>query len=369
MLPEFLEMKNRCFLLFLLLFNMPAFAQQKSHNYDIDTAVRHFMQNAKVPGVALAVLKNGKVLYVAVYGVSNLELNTPVKRNTVFELASVTKQMTSALVLTLVHEGKLSLEDKLVKYIDNAPKAWDSITIHQLLGHMAGLQMAFEPKMNGSYLLDYSKELMLKGAMETPMQSIPGTHWKYSDEGYFLAGYAVEKANGRNFDTLMIEKFFKPMGMNHTVFLNQDNIIPNRAQGYIVDKNGEYKHDRRSWQFELTSHFGVMSTIDDMILYEKSLVKGNIITPEVLNEATTPYRVFYTKPHEQYAYGLGWEIHDFDDRRIAEHSGYTGTAYVRDMKTGLTIILLTNRDSDFGPHPFILAHRVARIVDHTFPKY
>lgn len=361
-------MKYAYLLLSVLLLSVTSQAQRKVDTRKIESTVKSFMDTARVPGVALAILKNGELLYVGVYGVSNLELNTAVTRNTVFELASVTKQMTAFLALTLASEGKLSQEDKLVKYVDSTPVAWDPITIHQLLGHMAGLKMDFEPTMHGSYLLDNSKALMLKSAKETPMASVPGTKWKYSDQGYFLAGLAMENATHRNFDSLMTEKFFQPMGMKHTRFLNQNDIIPNRAQGYLV-KDGQYKHDRRTWQFDLTPHFGVMSTIDDMVLYEKSLVKGDIITPAVVKEGTTPYRVFYKKDGEQYAYGLGWEVRDFGSRRIAEHSGYTGTAYVRDLQTGLSIILLTNRDANFGPHPFKLAHAIAKIVDSTFPSF
>jgi D-alanyl-D-alanine carboxypeptidase len=360
-------MKKLLLLLFLFIAVVHTYAQQKGKYYKVDTAITHFMKTAKVPGVAVAILKNGKVMYVNAYGVSNLELNTPVKRTTVFELASLTKQFTSALIITMAHEGKLSLDDKLVKYIDKAPAAWEPITIRELLGHMAGLQLAFEPKMDGSYLLNYSKELMLKGAMETPMLTAPGTKWKYSDQGYFLAGYALEKATGRNFDTLMIDRIFKPIGMKHTLFLNQDNIIPNRAQGYIVDKNGEYKHNRRSWQFELTPHFGVMSTINDMILYEQSLVKGDVITHDVLNEATRPYRIFSDNNDGQYAYGMGWQLYTKGDRRVAEHAGYTGTVFVRDLKTGISVILLTNRDAAFGPSPILLAHHISAIIDPTFP--
>jgi D-alanyl-D-alanine carboxypeptidase len=361
-------MKYKLFLLTVFLISDRLLAQPVIDKHKIDTTVTGFMARAMVPGVALAILKDGEILYLRTFGVSNLELNTPVTPNTVFELASVTKQMTAALVVTLAQEGKLSLNDKLVSYLDSFPKAWEAITLLELLDHTAGLQMAFEPKMNGSYLLDYSKELMLKGAEETPMVHTPGAHWKYSDEGYFLLGAVVEKVTGRNFDSVMTEKFFKPIGMNHTVFLDQNNIIPNRAAGYIV-KNGEYKHDRRSWQFALTSHFGVMSTINDMVLYEKALIKGQPISGAVLKEVTMPHFSFFKKGNEQYSYGLGWEIHDFGDRRITEHSGYTGTAYVRDLKTGLSIILLTNRDADYGPHPFILAHSIARIVDPTFPQF
>ncbi|MBC7922285.1 MAG: beta-lactamase family protein, partial [Ferruginibacter sp.] len=172
----------------------PCRAQPRVDVRRIDSTVTRFLKEAKVPGAAIAVLKRGELLYVGAYGFSNLELNTLVSQKTVFELASLTKQMTAALVVTLAHERKLSLEDKLVAYVDDAPAAWNPITVRQLLGHMAGLEMAFEPKMNGSYLLNYSKEVMLKAAKETPMHSTPGTDWEYSDEGYFLAGVVVEKA-------------------------------------------------------------------------------------------------------------------------------------------------------------------------------
>jgi D-alanyl-D-alanine carboxypeptidase len=167
----------------------------------------------------------------------------------------------------------------------------------------------------------------------------------------------------------MIDRIFKPIGMTHTRFLSQDDIIQNRAQGYIVNKQGQYKHDRRTWQFDLTPHFGVMSTIDDLVKYEQSLVKGDVITHEIFNEASAPYRIFYKDAREQYSYGMGWQMHDGSDgRRIAEHSGYTGTVYVRDLKTGITVILLTNRDGDFGPSPQLLAHHISQLVDPDFPN-
>ena len=333
----------------------------------IDSIVSQFMHVDKVPGAAVAVLQHDSLRYLHTYGISNLEQNTPVTRITVFELASVTKQMTAALITKLAHEGKLSLDDKISKYIDSIPEAWQFITIRQLLGHMGGLIHKFEPTVNGSYLLDYSKAFMLQAAKNAPMKSIPGTDWEYSDEGYFLAGYVAEKATGKTFDALMKENIFLPMKMNNTRFLNQNDIIPNRAAGYLI-KNGEYKNNRRQWQFELTPHFGVMSTIDDMVKYDKGIALG-IINKKVFIETTTPYRIFYKDSVQQYSYGLGWEIHDFGNRRIVVHSGYTGTVYLKDLKTGLSIILLTNRDENQGTSQNVLTKRIAKEVDKSFPSF
>jgi D-alanyl-D-alanine carboxypeptidase len=344
-----------------------SYAQIKISSGKINSIVAQFMTHDKVPGVAIAILHHDSLRYIHTYGISNLEQNTPVTRNTVFELASVTKQMTAALIATLDKEGRLSLDDKISKYIDSIPDAWQPITIRELLGHMGGLIHKFEPMVNGSYLLDYSKEFMLEAAKKAPMKSVPGTDWEYSDEGYFLAGYVAEKATGKTFDSLMKEKFFIPLKMNNTRFLSQNDIILNRAAGYVV-KNGEYKNNRRQWQFELTPHFGVMSTIDDMIRWDKGITHG-IINKQVFDKITTPYRIFYKDSIQQYSYGLGWEIHDFGDRRIVIHSGYTGTVYLKDLKNGLTIIVLTNRDENQGTSQHVLTKRIAKEVDKSFPKF
>jgi CubicO group peptidase (beta-lactamase class C family) len=352
----------------LFLFEIPSVtAQRPAWESVIDSIVERFMTDDKVPGLAVAVLQSGEPKYVQVYGKSNLELNTAVTNKTVFELASVTKQMSSALILTLVEEGKMRLEDHISKYISNIPEGWKDITLHQLLGHMGGLSHRFEPMVNGSYLLNYSKDYMLEGAKNTPMKSVPGTDWEYSDQGYFLAGYMAEVATGMSFDSLMQVKFFLPMGMKNTRFLNQDDIIPNRAAGYLV-KNGAYKNNRRQWQFELTPHFGVMSTIDDMVKYEQGIQRG-VISKKAFEMVTTPYRIFFKNGGHQYSYGLGWEVHDFGERRIVTHSGYTGTVYLRDLQTGLSIILLTNRDENQGTSQHVLARRLARVLDKSFPEF
>lgn len=344
-----------------------SFAQYKIHSGSIDSIVTHFMTRDKVPGVAIAILHRDSLLYTHTYGIANLEQNTPVTPNTVFEIASVTKQMTAALIATLDYEGKLSLDDKISKFIDSIPATWQQITIRQLLGHIGGLVHKFEPTVNGSYLLDYSKKFMLEAAKKAAMKSKPGSDWEYSDQGYFLAGYIAEKATGKTFDSLMKEKFFMPMKMTNTRFLNQNDIIPNRAAGYVI-KNGEYKNNRRQWQFELTPHFGVMSTINDMVKYDKGITNG-LINNKVFAEITAPYRVFYKDSTQQYSYGLGWEIHDFPNRRIVVHSGYTGTVYLKDLKTGLSIIVLTNRDENQGTSQHVLTKRIAKEVDHTFPGF
>lgn len=336
---------------------------------DCDAAMRmtaEFMQASSIPGAAVAVLADGEPLCVITQGLANVELDVPVTRQTVFELASLTKQMTAALVVALARDGVLSLGDHLTTYVDEGLSGWNEITLRQLLGHMAGLRHAFEPKSHGSYLVEYDTETMLEGAAATPMIAEPGEEWEYSDQGYFLVGLAVERATDRTFADLMAERLFRPLGMANTRFLDQHEIIPDRASGYTVI-DGELRNNRRVWQFELTPHFGVMSTIDDMIEWERGLIGAEVIPAEVSEVITTPYRIFFERNGHRMAYGMGWQIHDIGQRRIVEHSGSTGTHYLRDLTTGLSVVVLTNRDSNAGPHPSILANRLARLADPAFP--
>lgn len=356
-------------LLVVLILPSSGEAQTNRAPLDCDSVARttaDFMEDAAVPGAAVAILYGGEPVCVVTRGMANLELGVPVTRQTVFELASLTKHMSAALVATLGREGVLSLDDRLTRYVGEGPDAWRSITLRQLLGHMGGLRHAFEPKAHGSYLVEYDTETMLEGATTTPTIADPGEEWEYSDQGYFLAGLAVERATDRGFAELMTERFFHPLGMTDTRFLDQHDIIPGRAAGYTV-VDGEVRNNRRVWQFELTPHFGVMSTIDDMIKWEGGLVDGEVVPSEVSEVITTPYRVFHEGDDHRLAYGMGWQIHDVAGRRLVEHAGYTGTNYLRDLTTGLSVIVLTNRDSNAGPHPSILAKRLARLADPDFP--
>lgn len=346
--------------------NSSAQAQTRLDCARVTRATADFMEASHVPGAAVALLQDGEPVCVVTAGLADVELRVPVTRATVFELASLTKQMTAALVVSLAADGVLSLDDRLRAYVGEGPDAWDPITLRQLLGHMAGLRHAFEPKAHGSYLVEYDTETMLEGAAATAMVARPGTDWEYSDQGYFLAGLVVERATDRRFAELMTDRFFDPLGMTNTRFLDQHAIIPNRAAGYTV-VDGEFRNNRRVWQFELTPHFGVMSTIDDMIRWERGLVQGDVVAAAVTQEITTPYRVFFENDGHRMAYGMGWQVHDIEGRRIVEHSGYTGTHYVRDLTTGLSVIILTNRDSNAGPHPSNLAKRLARLADPEFP--
>jgi CubicO group peptidase (beta-lactamase class C family) len=327
------------------------------------------MQRGKVPGAAIAVLQNGQVLFMKGYGAANLELAVPVRTSSVFEIASLTKQFTAAAVLLLAHEGKLRLDDPLTDFVEEAPKSWNGITVRQLLSHCAGLEHRFEKSVDGSLLLDYSTAGMLASAKATPSFALPGERFRYSDQGYFLLGLIIERVQSRTYAEFLSDRFFVPLGMNHTRIQDQSQIVPNRVAGYTI-KDGATVNIRRSWQFGLTSHFGVLSTVEDMAKWERSLWTNQVLPLAVREQIWTPIRVFRANEKEGYllAYGYGWWVISESGHKIIEHSGFTGTHYLRDGKTGIAVVVLTNRDQPSGPGTGEMARKIAQIYDPTIPS-
>ena len=236
----------------------------------VDQAVTTIMESGQFPGVVVAVLDQGAPVHVGEYGFASLEHFVPVSTDTVFELASLTKHMTALEVLSLVEEGGLSLDDTLSLYVDDVPEAWSAITLNQLLSHMAGLAHRFEARPNGQFQLAYTTEEMLASAKATPLEAEPGTDWGYSDQGYFLLGLVIEQVTGQSFEAALRERFWAPLGMDQTRVLDQTAIVPHRAEGYGV-YDGELARNRRVWQFGLTSHFGVTSSLEDLMIWEAEL--------------------------------------------------------------------------------------------------
>ena len=334
----------------------------------VDAAVGRLMDQGHFPGVAVAVLRDGQPVHIGAYGFANLSDRVPVSRQTVFELASLTKQMTALAVLDLAQQGLISLDDPLTDYVDGAPDGWADITINQLLSHTAGLAHRFEEKPNGEFLLNYSTEQMLDGAMATDMVAEPGTDWTYSDQGYFLLGLVIEKVTGQTYADYMQDRFFRPLGMRQTLVLDQSAIVPHLAQGYIFE-DGALRRGRRVWQFELTSHFGVMSSLDDLILWEAMLADPPADLVEPIRETGAIQRQFdHGETCDDWGYARGWMATQVGDGLTVDHAGYSGTAYVRDIGRGLSVIVLTNReDNEAQISPMAIAWAALNAIDPAIP--
>lgn len=332
-------MLRKCisFLFFLALLVIPMAAQADA----IDDYIRLDMQKRRIPGLALAVVKNGVVVKAQGYGIANLETDTPVIPETVFELASLTKQFTAAAIMLLVEEGRVGLDDRVSKYLNDTPDSWNNITVRHLLTHTSGLP-AMDKGFEGLvWTFRVSTAEMYSAARRDPVEFTPGNRWQYSDVGYFLLGMIIESASGRKYREFLAERIFRPLGMTATTVLDQRAIIKNRARGYTLFNN-ELINIRRDVQVELPSHFGIFSTVLDLAKWDGALNSQKLLKQSSLALMWTPVTL---NNGRTYPYGFGWEVKEQRGHRVVGHTGITGTEIRRFPGDSLTVIVLTNLGS------------------------
>lgn len=175
----------------------------------IDGFIRSEMERQKIPGVALAVIKDGKPLMVKGYGFANLEHQVLVKPETFFQSASVGKQFSAMAIMLLLEDGKVELDQKVNKYLE-VPETWKEITVRHLLTHTSGLPRRVEGMDERRDYTDAELWALMKKSAPT---SQPGESFRYSNLGYLTLGFLINKTAGRSYYDFMQERVFKPLGM------------------------------------------------------------------------------------------------------------------------------------------------------------
>jgi D-alanyl-D-alanine carboxypeptidase len=312
----------------------------------VDDYMKTEIAKRHIPGAALIVIQHGQIVKVQGYGVATIEHDVPVIPDTVFELASVTKQFTAAAIMLLVEENKIGLDDPISRYLADTPDTWRGITVRHLLTHTAGfpgLDKGFAT-LSALWRANYTTAQLFASAKRDAMSFAPGERWQYSDVGYFLLGMIVEKASGERYREFLAGRFFQPLGMTHTTVLDQWAIIKNLAAGYTLRK-GETIRIRRISQVELPSHYGVFSTVNDLAKWELALASGKVLQRASLEQMWTAVKL---NDGSSFPYGFGWGVDEIRGHRLISHTGITGTQYSRYPDDGLTVIVLTNLGTFVG---------------------
>jgi len=314
------------------------------------------------PGVAALIAKGNEVIYRKACGMADLENKVALTPDHVFEIGSITKQFTAVAVLMLMEEGKLSLEDPVTKYIEKYPMHGHNITIHHLLTHTSGIKsytgMESWTKL---WRLDKTPLEMIDLFKNEPMDFAPGEKWMYNNSAYFMLGYVIEKASGMPYPEFLEKKIFSPLGMRNSYFGSMSRIIPSRARPYQNDngfKNAEY--------LSLTQAGTIMSTVDDLLTWNRAIHAGKLVKKETLQKAFTDYKL---KNGKSTHYGYGWEINEINGSPTLEHGGgifgyATFGTYL--PKEDVYVIVLTNRD-DQDPSQIALS-MAALSIGKPFPK-
>jgi CubicO group peptidase (beta-lactamase class C family) len=212
----------------------------------VDSVVEAQQKAQKIPGVSLAVCRDGKIIKASGYGLANVELGVPVTPETIFQTGSVGKQFTAMAVMMLVEEGKLQLDDRMTKYIPEPPSSWQDVTIRQLLTHTSGIaDYGGEEGTMGKGVInfrrDYTEGELIQAFAKMPMDFPPGQNWSYSNTGYVLLGIIIHRVTGEFYGDFLQERIFRPLGMTSTRIISEADIVPHRSSGYRL-VNGELKN-------------------------------------------------------------------------------------------------------------------------------
>ena len=295
------------------------------------------------PGAAVAVVKDGVVIYKRGYGSAQLEYNIPVTPSTVFHIASVSKQFTAFAIDVLAEQGKLSLDDDVRKYIPELYDFGDVITLRHLLNHTSGLRDQWELLVMAGWRMDdvITREHILKMlSHQRELNFKPGERYLYCNSGYTLLAEIVARVSGMSFPEWTMENIFKPLGMSNTHFHDDHQmIVPNRAYSYQQEENGDFKKSVLSYaNVGATSLF---TTAEDLarwaINFESGNFGGDVIrqmqTKGVLNDG------------KEIPYAHGVILSELGGEKIVSHGG--GDAGFRSMlilfpEHHLSVVVLSN---------------------------
>jgi len=322
-----------CFFLVLLLLIAPVLARADK----TDDFVNAELKRQKIPGLSLAIVKDGKIIKTAGYGVANIKFKTAATPETVYKIASVSKQFIATGIMLLVQEGRLGLDDPVSKYLEGTPATWNAITVRHLLTHTSGLVReapGFDP------FKIQSDADVIKSAYPLPLRFAPGIKDEYSNLGYFALAEIIRKVSGRPWVEYLSEKVFKPAGMQTTYPTTTKVSLPNMAQGYV---DNDKLTDAKDWP-ALRPSGAFFSTVLDLAKWDAILYTDRILTDSTRQQMWTPVTLNDGTSHP---YGFGWEIGSFRHRKLVHHGGGMPgfrSEFARFVDDRLTIIFLMNLD-------------------------
>jgi CubicO group peptidase (beta-lactamase class C family) len=307
-----------------------------------DALVPEMLRERKIPGAAVAVVSGDTVVFAKGYGSADLEKQTPVTSETVFQLASTTKPFTAAVIMRLVEEKKLSLDERLVRYLGWLPKQYESLTIRQLLTHTSGVRRDLRRENVDEFSIDEFKRRLEASEAAFP----PGTKWEYSNTGYTLLALAAEEITGKSFGQLLREQIFEPLRMGSADYRGTET-RPNDAVGYELVE-GELKRMPRV--FSGWGNSGIQANVVDVAKWVVSLSKRSLLSAESYEAMETPARFangeearFEFGGEKKASYGLGWFLTSYRGKKLVTHGGaIAGFSSEVNRFDGLSIIVLSN---------------------------
>ena len=330
----------------------------------IDDYLRGEMARRKIPGLALAVARDGRVERISTYGLAHVETQSPVGADSIFAIASLDKQVTACGVLRATELGKLALDDAVTRWVE-VPFA--GVTLGHLLSHTSGLPDEVAGSIEGRFFTDYTSDQLLATVAGLTPLAPPGHRFAYSDAGLFLAQLATERAAGEPWWDFMRRELFAPAGMASPLSMAPRALIPHRVSAYTISDGGELVRDRR-----LDLDFGPLysdlgMTVGDFARFLAAQDLGRPLAPASVARLTTPTRLADGAPASELfqwsRYGLGVGLDSWRGEPITLHSGHSGVGFARFPVRRLSVVVFTNLEHPAGSDPVGLALGVAGLLE------
>jgi CubicO group peptidase (beta-lactamase class C family) len=316
----------------------------------IDSFLSASLKQNGQPGLSVAIVKDGELVFVKAYGKRSLEDNRPVEKDTLFAIGSVTKQFTCASVLMLAEEGKLSVHDKVAKYFPDLTRAND-ITLLDLMNHVSGYPDYYPLDfVDRRMRKEISPDELLRQYAGSKLDFEPGSRYSYSNTGFILLGRVVEKVSGESFESFLTRRILKPLDLDHTVY---EPVASHQrlARGYTTFALGEPEYSGPEAKGWIGAAGGIYSTPADLAKWDMALIGAKVLKPESYELMTTPRKLNDGKLTE---YGCGLGVRMQNGRRILAHNGAVSGFVAWNAtipSTRSAVVMLCNQDGGLGSLP------------------
>lgn len=359
--------KTRPLLLTFLLVAVSVCAQQPSDLQarvpQIEKMIAEEMAKHAVPGLAVAIAKDGRLVYAKGFGYADVENKILFTAQTVSRIGSISKTFTALAAMQLVEQGKINLDAEVQTYVPAFPKKTAPITVRQLLGHLTGIR-----HYKGAEFLSATRyhdvESSLAIFKDDPLLHEPGAKMSYTTYGYNLLSRVVEAASGESFGAYLQTHIINPLALQQTYLDEPRRVIPQRARNYTKPKDGPLQNAAYVDQSNKWGGGGLLSTVEDLIKYGAAYDTDKLAKQETIKQMFTGLKTNDGKPT---GYGLGWAVAMDAGKRRVEHSGGSMGAtsiLTKYPEQGLIIAALVNCDHYSAPQ---IKNKIAAILFNSTP--
>lgn len=333
--------------------SVPTPAQLSQPRDTVDSFINTYIAEHRVPGVAVAIIEDGRLMKARGYGLANVEHSVPVTAETIFQSGSLGKQFTATAVLLLAEDGLLSLDDPITRHLEEAPASWGAVTVRHLLNHTGGLA-AYDDIVD--WRRDYTEEELIRSIEDQPLLFEPGTELSYSNSGYMILGALISRITGAHWSEFMRDRVFLPAGMETARMISEAEIVPHRASGYRLEEGRLLNQEWVSPAMLSTGDGALYFSILDLVKWDQALRSDAILSDD---SRRAMWKTTRLSDGAEVGYGFGWDV---VGPPAVPHVGHGGglqgfrTFIIRYVDPLITVAVLAN-GAQTNPHA--LAYGIA----------